>query len=684
MSDDLDLKFGADTAGIAAGAREVMDHLDGIAAKSQEIQDIVKGLGEALIVAFAVDAIRDFVNEIVELGHDAERTAVQLGMTASEVAKLNDLADAGGVSHDEMRRAAVKLIGAMKDSKDETTEQAAAFRALGISQDQVAAGMKNLDGFLRTVGGRMSTFADGPNKTALAVTLLGKTGGDLIPVMNSMGDTAQHAGEQMKSMMDASMIDSITETRVGIAGMNSSFENTGLTIYSQFKPAIDSVVKGVTDLANGFTNSVREGGAMAHIMNVLEAAINAVVTSVYVIIQALGQTWDMGKMVFQDLATRAQMLADIIKAAFTGDWGDITAIHEKTISDLDRIHKQFANDTVEREKAMKKTLSDLWSHGTKGPAEGRTGDGAKTDKPDAPTMNKREKGGQDKEIQALMAKYDTMQQLAENNYEVVMQIEEKKLQLLKRMYGEDSKEYQNELRKKIQLEQRHQRESVRNWMSAFRQIGSSFKQSITGMIDGTMTWRDAMRNVFRGLLSGFMDMVEKMVMKWIEKEMLETAASTTGSAARAAAETTAASASGTAIFASIIKKIVGFAQQTFAGVFAFLSSFMGPAAVGPAAGAAATVSAVAAAVPSYDVGSWSIPQDQMAMVHAGEMVVPKNFADQMRSGGMMGGGDGGGALSLTIQAVDANSVARLFKNNAGALADALKHAHRNLKRGMKV
>jgi hypothetical protein len=65
------------------------------------------------------------------------------------------------------------------------------------------------------------------------------------------------------------------------------------------------------------------------------------------------------------------------------------------------------------------------------------------------------------------------------------------------------------------------------------------------------------------------------------------------------------------------------------------------------------------------------------------MVLPATYADVIRgmaekSGGS--GGSGGGDVHLHVSAVDAHSVRRLFHDNGSALADALKHQARNLKR----
>jgi len=55
-------------------------------------------------------------------------------------------------------------------------------------------------------------------------------------------------------------------------------------------------------------------------------------------------------------------------------------------------------------------------------------------------------------------------------------------------------------------------------------------------------------------------------------------------------------------------------------------------------------------LPSYAVGSWAIPQDQVAQVHKGEMIIPKTFADSVRAGeGAITGGGSSGGINIYVQ-----------------------------------
>jgi hypothetical protein len=122
----------------------------------------------------------------------------------------------------------------------------------------------------------------------------------------------------------------------------------------------------------------------------------------------------------------------------------------------------------------------------------------------------------------------------------------------------------------------------------------------------------------------------------------KTAAVTAGAAAQTAAQQTASSGGLISLIGNAIRAITAEAGQTGAGVAAYMAPIIGPAA--PAAGAAAAASVTAMA--SFDTGSWSVPRDMTASIHAGELIVPSRggiaseFRDFMSNGGFRGRDDG--------------------------------------------
>jgi len=232
---------------------------------------------------------------------------------------------------------------------------------------------------------------------------------------------------------------------------------------------------------------------------------------------------------------------------------------------------------------------------------------------------------------------------------------------------------------------------VAPWNHMIDSMSSSFSSSLSGMIMGTKNLQQTLNSLTQAVVSQFVKMGVDVVADWAKKQLAlvalsvtgegqKTAAATAGAAARTGVSGAEAAGEEASIFSSVLHSITASASETFAGVFGFLSPVMGPAAAGPAAAAQGAVMSVAA----FDIGAWSIPQDQLAMVHQNELVMPAAEAGAFRSmlsnqvngaGQQASGGDT--HVHLNVSAMDAASVKNWLGNNSRQIMKAMSQAVRN-------
>ena len=215
----------------------------------------------------------------------------------------------------------------------------------------------------------------------------------------------------------------------------------------------------------------------------------------------------------------------------------------------------------------------------------------------------------------------------------------------------------------------------KEWEGYFSTIEGAFNSNLRGLLAGTTTWAQAMNKMIGDLIIKFIEGEEKKLAEHIATEIAQTTATQEGVAARTAAETEGNSASILVTIANAVKSIFSSVGQTSAGVTAAVAPVAGPAA--PAIGAAAGASTMATAM-SYihaETGAWEVAGGP-ALLHPGEMVVPRPFANSLRDAGG-GGFGGGGDTNINISAVDAQSVRNLFQGNSDIIGSIVQKYVKN-------
>ena len=213
------------------------------------------------------------------------------------------------------------------------------------------------------------------------------------------------------------------------------------------------------------------------------------------------------------------------------------------------------------------------------------------------------------------------------------------------------------------------KENIKSIMeSVLGPIQSAIDTSITGMIQGTTTLSKAIANMGQSILTSFIGMLSQMLMKWIANQaMMLIINETTEETKKLASVTAEAAIAAAGGFASVMAAIpfpynLAIAPEVAAGAFAATMSYAAASAAG---------------------GWWDVPQVTTTTLHPKEMVLPAWAAEGLRDTVGNGSGSdakGGNNYSITISAVDAHSVEKLFMNKGASLVKSLNNQVRNFNR----
>lgn len=238
------------------------------------------------------------------------------------------------------------------------------------------------------------------------------------------------------------------------------------------------------------------------------------------------------------------------------------------------------------------------------------------------------------------------------------------------------------------------RKIQQEYEKAFSSIGSSMTSSIMGMIQGTMTLKQALTNILMSIVQLFVKAGVDMLMHWAANQAkmlmstIATQSSTTAAVAAGTAAKTATQAAGAATGAAIEKSTAAATVSTSAGKAGAgaYSAVVGIPIIGPVLApiAAATAFAGTMAFGAFDSGSWSVPGDQIAAIHKGEMIVPsrgglaEEFRD-MASGGMSKKGD---QYNINLGFLDTTGARSFIRRNTAQMTAAIV-SHMNLNPGVR-
>jgi hypothetical protein len=153
----------------------------------RDLQKEAIKIGAAIGAAFSATAIASavLVKQSIDNADALGKLAQQTGTTVEDLSALAFAADLSGISQEELGAALVKLTKNMSDTAAGTGEAIKGFTALGISVKDASGNLKSSDAVLGEIANKFAGFRDGAEKTALAVNLFGKSGAQLIPLLNA-------------------------------------------------------------------------------------------------------------------------------------------------------------------------------------------------------------------------------------------------------------------------------------------------------------------------------------------------------------------------------------------------------------------------------------------------------------------------------------------------------------------
>lgn len=180
----LRISLGLDSAQFTTGMKSAQTGL-------QKFAGVAKAgalaIGSAMVAAGGAMALamRGVINDADEMS----KMAQSIGVPIEELSRLRYAADLSGVSIENLGKAIKRLSAGMLDASESATGPAArAFTMLGINVRDSEGKMRTATSVVEDLAARFARMPNGVEKTALAMRIFGKSGADMIPLLNAGSD----------------------------------------------------------------------------------------------------------------------------------------------------------------------------------------------------------------------------------------------------------------------------------------------------------------------------------------------------------------------------------------------------------------------------------------------------------------------------------------------------------------
>ena len=226
----------------------------------------LKEAGKLVAEAFAVDKLKEFINEQVEAAVQLKVTAARLGSTTEEVETFDLAAREAGLSTGTMEAALGKLNRSLGQAQS-GGKAASTFAQLGIAIKDSHGKARAASDVMADLADKVAAIDEPAKKTKIAMELLGRGGASLIPLLDKGGKAFADVRAEMESLggyTSKEFIEASEEAEVAQIKLSVAWGNfVKQALVQEMLPAFTKIVVLLKDIVSGTLSFVKATTAMS-------------------------------------------------------------------------------------------------------------------------------------------------------------------------------------------------------------------------------------------------------------------------------------------------------------------------------------------------------------------------------------------------------------------------------------
>ena len=240
-------------------------------------------IGTAMVAAGGAMALA--MKGVIDRADQMYEASQALGVTVEDLSRLQYAADLSGVSAENLEKSIRKLsVGLYDASQNATGPAATAFRTLGISATDAAGNIRPAIDVIGDLAKRFETLPDGAAKTALAIKVFGRSGADMIPMLNE-GEAGLRAmyeeAEKLGVVLDTESAKAAERFNDNLTRLGKTKDGIVTKITTGMLPSLDRLIGSLAGASRNTEGLKTVGRGLGIVMNSIIAVFVGVAGAIW-------------------------------------------------------------------------------------------------------------------------------------------------------------------------------------------------------------------------------------------------------------------------------------------------------------------------------------------------------------------------------------------------------------------
>jgi len=227
---------------------------DGLKRQAAAVQTGMAAVGTTLAGAFALVGAKGAIDTLDMLDDLQEKT----GISVEKLSELRFAGEAVGTPFEVLAGGVGRLSKLMAEAASGNKEAAATFKALNVEVKNADGTLRSQDQVLGDLADRFASYSDGPEKAADAQRLFGKSGQEMIPLLNQGREGIEKLrleAEQLGAIYSGSLAKDAADFNDNLTKLKLSSEAAAIAVGGP-------LLKSLVAITNQILEAKKEGGLL--------------------------------------------------------------------------------------------------------------------------------------------------------------------------------------------------------------------------------------------------------------------------------------------------------------------------------------------------------------------------------------------------------------------------------------